>query len=440
MKTKFFSIIASLLLTTIMSCRQESDKLMTYDHPDPMVFGQADTSFAAKFKVFWNAMNQYYAIWDYEAEFGLDWDAVYREYLPKFEALDRQDMVTDDELKELMDQAFSPIHDGHFSVLFSNHKTGTEEVRCQPGRYRAMLRDDYDIAWNYPPSLDYYSQVANGEIEIDPDGNPWVLESSTLDNPKFGDYGVGVKFALFKGNIAYFQFTDFHLTPYINYLFSTSDPTLLQQMLDVRNVWAYWFAFVQELHEDGTLGGVIIDVRGNHGGKISDFECVAGSLLPGGGYLVGYQRYKTGTGRYDYSPLNPYMAPTMDDSVHHAITEPVVVLTNCMSVSMSETTALAAKAMPNGIVIGKRSFGANCMNNSNNATFTSKYVSFIGQRHQTPVYAIVPQVALYTVDHKLIEGVGIEPDIEVDFDVNLFETTGRDSQLDRALQYLRTGN
>ena len=43
-------------------------------------------------------------------------------------------------------------------------------------------------------------------------------------------------------------------------------------------------------------------------------------------------------------------------------------------------------------------------------------------------------------DKQLFEGVGITPDIDVDFDVALYLTTGRDSQLERALQYCTTGN
>jgi C-terminal processing protease CtpA/Prc len=44
------------------------------------------------------------------------------------------------------------------------------------------------------------------------------------------------------------------------------------------------------------------------------------------------------------------------------------------------------------------------------------------------------------LDNKCYEGVGIEPDIEVDLDVDLFYTTGSDTQLERALQYIENGN
>ena len=106
----------------------------------------------------WNGLNQYYALWDYEDEYGLDWDAVYDEYLPQFEALDKQETVTDEELKALLAKVCSPLHDGHMAVIFSNHKTGTKEVMYQPGEDRAVKRDDYEIANKYKPSLKYYSR------------------------------------------------------------------------------------------------------------------------------------------------------------------------------------------------------------------------------------------------------------------------------------------
>ena len=48
--------------------------------------------------------------------------------------------------------------------------------------------------------------------------------------------------------------------------------------------------------------------------------------------------------------------------------------------------------------------------------------------------------ASFSMDKKSYEGVGVEPDIEVDFDMDLFTATGRDTQLDRALEYIETGN
>ncbi len=65
MKKNIIMILgAVLLMMEFSSCREESDKLMTYDHLDKMAFSKADTCFAEKFKVLWNGLNQYYALCD----------------------------------------------------------------------------------------------------------------------------------------------------------------------------------------------------------------------------------------------------------------------------------------------------------------------------------------------------------------------------------------
>ena len=526
-KNKIMILGAMLLMMLISSCRSESDSLMTYDHLDKMAFGKADTCFAEKFKILWNGLNQYYAWWDFEEKCGLDWDAVYDEYLPQFEVLDKKDYVSDGELEELIAKVCSPLHDGHMAIVFKNHKTGTEVV-YQPGEDRIKNRDDYAIAHNFTPSLRYYSQVANGEVEVDSEGQPrvrsfstklitllkqfyqepgvgfnWVkaqiaelnalsdLTAEQLDklnaleqlkdeliilasmgvdaafistfndiarkyefldvpglsyiDPGYITYGLDINFALLKGNIAYLQFSDFHLSPYLRPsggegLFDTSNPVVQQQMAEVRGVWEEWFNTVQQLHKAGTLGGVIIDVRGNGGGIQYDSYYITGSLLPEGGIPYGYSRFKRGTGRYDYSTLQLASQPTMEASRHEPITEPVVVMTNCISLSMSEMTTLLIRNMPNGTHIGKRSRGGICGLNMDNVEYTNNYVGHIGERGKTAVYVYLPLMSTYTLDMEVVDGVGIAPDIEVGLDEAKFNATGQDTQLDRALQYIRTGN
>ena len=130
----------------------------------------------------------------------------------------------------------------------------------------------------------------------------------------------------------------------------------------------------------------------------------------------------------------------MEADNHEVITEPVVVMTNCKSLSMAEITTLVVKNMENGIHIGKRSKGGICGLTSDNTPFTNNYMGHIGERYKTPVYVYLPSVATFTLDHKIIEGEGITPNIEVNLNETEFVSTGKDSQLDRALQYIRTGN
>ena len=524
---KIFSIISTaLLLLTMGACRPESDTLVSYDHNDQLVFAAADTSFAAKFKIMWNGMNQYYAIWDYEAEHGVDWDAVYDEFYPQFETLDHRSKdatVTDDELLTLLKKCFGRLHDGHFHLEMKNHKTG-HTVIYTPANDRNASRDDYKLSKNFTPDLTYYANVAHGEVETDAEGHPllkaystsalamlvrflstpgygnmWVKakiqELSALPNPTemeafllnqlqsfqkdlnsildttvdvaisiynrlrekysfleipgfiyidpaFNSNGVTLYFALLKGNIAYFHVNSFRMSKYLNdtyakETFNISDPVTNYHIQQIRDVWQTWFNTVQQLHHNGTLGGVILDVRSNLGGSTDDFQYLVGSLLPSGGLNIGYQRYKRGTARYDYSPMMEATALTMS-TPHETITEPVAILTNCFSISMSEMSTLAVKTMPKGKVIGKRTWGGLCPLAGNEYN-TYNYAGRIGVEGQTAVYGYVPMLAAFTLEGKLIEGEGIAPDIEVPFDVDLYEATGQDSQLDRALHYIRTG-
>ena len=64
----------------------------------------------------------------------------------------------------------------------------------------------------------------------------------------------------------------------------------------------------------------------------------------------------------------------------------------------------------------------------------------VGKEPEVRYYDSEQVCAMFSLDNKCYEGVGVEPDIEVDFDVDLFYSTGYDTQLERALQYIETGN
>ncbi|MBO4742868.1 MAG: hypothetical protein J5533_04465 [Bacteroidales bacterium] len=527
MKHKILYMIgAGLMLMAVTSaCRKQSDILQAYDHEDRLVFDRADSSFAAKFDILWNGLNQYYPLWDYEASQGVDWDAVYDEFYPQFEALDKRGKnaeVTDQELTELLSKCFGKLHDGHYYVTMTNHKTGSTLANAS---FSALndVRDDVQAATTCLPNLYYYANPANGEIETDNEGNPMARQCSAdandllmyfLTTPGVGYLWIndqikelealpsltemqefrlnnlrdlkrklmtmggialaeGVKIynslqasysflnvpgfdpidmlfangaeisvgsALFKGNIAYLRISDFSLSFYLKTEESKldmSNPSTRQIVERVRDAWQFWFDNIQALHRKGTLGGVIIDLRSNGGGLLEDAHYVMGALVPSGGLTYGYHRFKRGTGRYDYSPLMPAVMPTMNEP-HETITEPIVVLCNSKSVSMAEISTMSAKGLPNGTAIGKRTRGAIC-GLSANKNNSYNYAGYVGVKGVTPVYSYVPMVATFTFDKEVLESYGVTPDIEVDLDITRFQTDGKDSQLDRALQFIRTG-
>ncbi len=530
MRNKIITCVAALLTLLVVSCREDSDFFNDYGQGQRLSFGRATQSYAEEFKVFWNGMNQQYTLWDLEAKNGLDWDAVYDEFLPQFEALDekkeKEEEVTDDELEELLTKLVSPLHDGHMSVTFKNLATGNN-VSVSPSDLRNKSRDDYKAASAFSPDLTAYANLKNpneseivstdsiheyasvstfpttylsefftkedygmdyikgkigelSEMEF-PDAEEVILlkqymslaqEVSNIQeansesirqfnflvekyaalkvpgleeiNTDFIEDGITVKYALFKGNIAYFYLSDFALSYYTDpdmteSTFGETKGRAKEDIEKVKEVWEMWFEKIYELKKKGELGGVIIDVRTNGGGLSSDFSYVMGALLPSGSQLeIGKERFKAGVGRYDYSPLLPDVKSALDKG-QEGVTEPIVVLANCCSVSMSEITSLSAKALPNAKVIGKRTWGGLCGLVGNN-DFTRTYAGYIGEKGVTPVYVYLPCLSQFSLDGELLEGYGVTPDIEVDLDADQFKTTGFDSQLDRALKYIRTGN
>lgn len=262
-------------------------------------------------------------------------------------------------------------------------------------------------------------------------------------NPKFDDIGLRIQYALTKDNIAYLNFSMFGLSTYLqDQSFNGAFPNATAREKEIREhvqmIWNAWFESIQKLHKSGRLNGVIIDVRNNTGGLTGDARYVFGALMPAGDLQYGWARYKRGVGRYDYTPLMPKMTFTMGDDHEIIDDKPIVVMANAYSVSMAEMTSLSAKVTKNATLIGKRTFGGLCAL-TGNSSFSDYYSGHIGISGETPVYVYLPTECIFDIDKKPLDGVGVTPDIEVDFDLERYKTTGMDSQLDRALEFIRTG-
>ena len=442
MKHKLFILGALFLLLTVTSCRQESDALYSYGQNDELRFQEANESYAGEFKLFWHAMNQNYALWDYEREFGLDWDAVYDAFLPRFEALDQRlengEEITDEEYQSLLEDLVRPLHDSHMFAIFKNHATGND-ITADPSVLRIYDREDINEAMGFYPDLSYYRNEGRLSCYM----SASTIADSVIDlHPDYAEVGIEIKSGVIDDGVAYLYFSNFRLSAYLRDwgFFASASQRVLDLNQAVVDTWINWFSMIQEMKENGTLKGVIIDVRTNSGGYNNDFKYVLGALVPqGSSFQIGYQREKNGVGRYDYGPMLPYEPLTLSIA-HETITEPIVVLTNCLSVSMSELTALGAKALSNARVVGKRSWGATCSVINGPKYYSYYYAGSIGEKGVTPVYIYLPSCAAFSIDKKSYEGVGVEPDIEVDLDREIFDTTGRDTQLDRALEYIENGN
>ena len=165
MKHKIMILGALMLMMSVTSCHKESDGMLSYVYNDDMAFAGAKKSYAEEFKVFWNAMNSTYSLWDYEEACGLDWDEHYRVMLPKFEALDTTtSKVSDEQLKKLMDEMVAPLHDGHMKVSFMNHATGNY-VKTGPGIIRNEERPDFMLTYFVPDLQSLLRSTGTGGTE-----------------------------------------------------------------------------------------------------------------------------------------------------------------------------------------------------------------------------------------------------------------------------------
>jgi len=158
------------------------------------------------------------------------------------------------------------------------------------------------------------------------------------------------------------------------------------------------------LKNDGARG-LIIDLRGNLGGNVDAVCQMCRDILPEG--LIVYTEDKYGR-REEYK---------CDGSNELEI--PLVMLVNSYSASASEIMTGAVKDYGKGTIVGTVTYGKGIVQRvislSDGSAFkltTSKY---------------------FTPNGVCIHGTGIEPDIEVELDVDAYYENGTDNQLDAAI-------
>ena len=162
-----------------------------------------------------------------------------------------------------------------------------------------------------------------------------------------------------------------------------------------------------ELREYG-MKGLILDLRSNPGGDLKAVVDIAGKILPAG--LIVYTEDKEGN-RKEY---------TSDGRKELDI--PLVVLVNEYSASASEILAGAIQDYNKGTLIGTTTYGKGIVQQIqplDDGTALKLTIS-----------------AYYTPAGRNIHGIGIEPDIELEYDYELSEEEGIDNQVEKAIEIL----
>lgn len=416
-KISSFILLSSLLLLSV-SCRKESPELTNPNN-------RYCRTYLEQFQAVWEGMDQSYMYW---AEDSVDWDARYEEFQPVFAEFDTRDRN-------------HPVSEWEYQMAWYGLFEG--------------LRDHHLAGYFWDPKVKSLARVSPGTNEYNHDyaGGLQVLALKHRDDISELVYYEGNAaphsyFCLIKGKeegkyIAYLRFSSFSYAG--QYYYDDA-------MAPFRAFFGY--SLSDGMGEGGwadneNVESIILDVRENGGGNLSDLTTYMASLIRQPVQL-GYTRVKEGMGRLDYSAWSPFVINPADR--HLSTEKPIVVLADIHSASCAELTTLLIKSLPNGTFIGERTFGATGALWSNSETMHDLFYNGcfgdydlweIASEGSRPTnkknfayYVYTSTFNMVDNDHNPIEGYGVTPDIEVKYSYRELQE-GRDPQLLRAIKYLR---
>lgn len=228
-KIPVFALGLALSAMTLNSCVKDEETSIT----EPTRYTSNDVkSYADLFKVFWTVMDQRYNyFYEQKRVDGMDWNAIYREYYPKFAALktfgkstDNDKDINDDKLKavQYFTEIVDPIIDRHFNVkvampasnnsvissytFWGGMKTKGHNIYPFSAKYgymknrltgNVLLQDNFLLAGNLKSNPDIYyfsfaqfALASNFKIDLldkylTPDtGNGLLLTTADIDASK----------------------------------------------------------------------------------------------------------------------------------------------------------------------------------------------------------------------------------------------------------------
>ena len=163
--------------------------------------------------------------------------------------------------------------------------------------------------------------------------------------------------------------------------------------------------------------GLIIDIRGNGGGDLTNAERLAGRFVQEK-TLVGYMQHKTGAGHHDFSEMKEiYLEPSSNVRWH----KKVCVLTNRSVYSAANAFAVWMHSLPNVTLIGDHTGGGSGMP-MNNSLPNGWNVRFSA----CPMYD----------RNKEQTEFGIDPDVKVDLVNDITIGSSRDDIIETARELL----
>lgn len=392
MKNKLKTILVILILSfTFSSCKKdivENPNLTEYETD------------LQQFEAVWNGLNTAYVMWPIDTT---NWDVVYKKYRPIFEAMEDK---SDEEWWSAWRELTASLVDHHLAVYLERPSTKTKTI-LHPG-------------WDEVRSRDYYHNkitIANKHtmlVRLELEGR--------LKQSKF-DYLADTLLCsgILDEEIAYFYASTF--------LTSLNSKESFKQF--------------KQLVTNENIKSAIIDLRDNQGGHAYNTNNLV-SCFTTQQFCIGYNRSKTGLDRYDLGPKVPHIvgAGRINDLTFEGQDKdiPVIVLGNLYTASAAEISALAIKQLPQGYMVGERTWGATCslvddFNLFYSGSFGDSQMDgnrWVGHGH----YIYTPKYLFTGIDGNYYEGIGVTSDKECLFD-QLAWNNGIDNQLECAIAFAK---
>ena len=371
-----------LLCLFILSCENNYEpKVKVVDQP---------TTLVEVFDSFWSQMQSKYVFWDIDPT---DWDDIYIQYRPLFEPLKidkKEDVLKANEYFKSMTQH---LIDGHLQLTF-NHPS-------------------LDVIQDFNPVLSIKQQATTYRSPYDfQDIASTYLDTNFSKALDFESSGIRTKLSTLCGTInqqiLYFSCNAFFLQNAVTK--HTSNKAVIEQFLA----------------QIPSATGIIIDLRGNYGGQISDLNFFIGHFIDQPMHY-GYSKTKYGKEYYAYTDwLKAFINPKSSNT---SFTNPVVVLIDNKTASTAELATIALRQLPNVTLLGEQTYGAT-------GPVTREEVYNTGSFSVEGFMKVrASSTAFSDLAYKNYENQGIAPDIHIPFNLSAIQQ-GKDLQLEKAISLL----
>jgi len=421
-------ILLALVALIFSGCRKEADYHPYIGETDQLAYD----SYSTQFEFLWKCISTGYVFWDVDET---DWDAVYTEYMPKFNALDAQheagQNVPLEALATLYEGAMGRMRDHHMNIavrnLFPSPNDNVPYFSIRPGMIEVEQRDYYMESLG--DAQDHL--IAFLDNDIDSQYELAAHESITAFVQEIGGE-VTYHYCLFTlpdgRKIPYLWQSMAALTPVMHTLGGSVPASAAAAVID------HWLTAIKETPRE-QLAGIILDNRCNTGGYQDDLDYLIGSFLNEKTEIM-KTRYKEGPGRLEHSVWTPYYIEPQSQ-YHRDITAeniPYVILCDIFSISMGEIEPATIKAvLPTSHVIGERTFGATGPlqpTTSIDLNYGGPFGGISTMHHYIYTSTFEAQIG-----GKVLEGTGHIPDLEV---LRKDHNGDFKAQIDAAINYIQS--